>query len=81
MPGKLALLFSTLFLSHGALACITQESESNDAESEADGPVCSSQQVAGDIGNRRDQDWFYFNVDHAATLDISLSHAGSDDFD
>ncbi|WP_237063732.1 Type 1 glutamine amidotransferase-like domain-containing protein [Microbulbifer zhoushanensis] len=81
MPSKLALLFSTLFLSHGALACITQESESNDAESNADGPVCSSQQVAGEIESRRDQDWYYFNIDEAATLDITLGHASGDDFD
>ncbi|WP_240914200.1 Type 1 glutamine amidotransferase-like domain-containing protein [Microbulbifer sp. SH-1] len=65
----------------GAFACISSESESNDAESDADGPVCSEQTVNGNIANRRDQDWYYFNINQAASLNISLDHASGDDFD
>ncbi|WP_226702634.1 Type 1 glutamine amidotransferase-like domain-containing protein [Microbulbifer elongatus] len=74
-------LLSVGAFSTGALACVSAESESNDAESDADGPVCSGQAVAGNIANRRDQDWYYFNIDTPANLDISLSHSSGDDFD
>lgn len=78
---RAALLFSFALLSQGTLACISQESESNDAESDADGPVCSGQPIDADIANRRDQDWYYFNIDEPASLTITVDHASSDDFD
>ena len=81
MFARTALLFSLAVASHGALGCISQESESNDVESDADGPVCSAQTVEGDIASRRDQDWYYFDIDEPADLDITLSHANGDDFD
>lgn len=85
MFARTALLFSLTcslaLASHGALGCISQESESNDVESDADGPVCSAQTVDGDIGGRRDQDWYYFDIDEPADLDITLDHNSRDDFD
>ncbi|KUJ84428.1 cyanophycinase [Microbulbifer flavimaris] len=81
MLTRTALLFSLTLASHGALACISQETESNDAEADADGPVCSSQSISGDIDSRRDQDWYYFDVNEAASLTVSLNHDGRDDFD
>ncbi|WP_346836773.1 Type 1 glutamine amidotransferase-like domain-containing protein [Microbulbifer sp. SAOS-129_SWC] len=81
MFARTALLVFLALASQASLACITQESESNDAESDADGPVCSGQVVNGSIDSRRDQDWYYFNVDDAATLDIALDHDSSNDFD
>ena len=81
MFARTALLCILALASQLSLACITQESESNDAESDADGPVCSGQTVSGSIGSRRDQDWYYFNIDEPATLDIVLDHDSSNDFD
>ncbi|WP_323844687.1 Type 1 glutamine amidotransferase-like domain-containing protein [Microbulbifer magnicolonia] len=81
MFARTALLLLLALASHSGFACISQESESNDDESNADGTVCSSQTVSGTIANRRDQDWYYFNVDEPASLSVSLDHAGSDDFD
>lgn len=81
MFARIALLFSCLLVGHSAFACISQESESNDAEPDADGPVCSGQLVDGAIGSRRDQDWYYFNIEQPVTLDITLEHHTSDDFD
>ena len=62
-------------------ACITTETESNDRESRADGPLCSGVEVQGDIDSRRDIDWYYFDMPSAGTINISLSHASNDDFD
>ncbi|UTA47722.1 Type 1 glutamine amidotransferase-like domain-containing protein [Simiduia sp. 21SJ11W-1] len=73
-------LGSALF-SFGAQACITTEAENNNSDSNANGPVCSDQAVQGAIGNRRDVDWFYFDVDSATNVNVSLSHSGGDDFD
>ena len=81
MFARTALLFSLALASHGALGCISQESESNDVESDADGPVCSAQAIDGDIASRRDQDWYYFDINEAADLAISLDHDSRDDFD
>lgn len=81
MFARTALLFSLTLASQGVLACISQETESNDAEADADGPVCSSQVVSGDIDSRRDQDWYYFDINEPASLNISLDHDSSDDFD
>ncbi|WP_237065486.1 cyanophycinase [Microbulbifer guangxiensis] len=81
MFARTAFVLCLALASHGSLACISQESESNDAEADADGPVCSSQAVTGGIDGRRDQDWYYFDVNQAATLTISLDHDGRDDFD
>ncbi|HEY8569006.1 cyanophycinase [Microbulbifer sp.] len=78
---KPTLFFLIAVFSHSALACISGESESNDAESDADGPVCSATPIAGRIDSRRDQDWYYFIVDSPADLTISLSHSSSNDFD
>ncbi|SHE79101.1 cyanophycinase [Microbulbifer donghaiensis] len=78
---RIALVFSCLLVGHSTFACISEESESNDSEPDADGPVCSGQLVDGAIGSRRDQDWYYFNIEQPATLDISLDHHGGDDFD
>ena len=80
-PAVLLSLLSAGLISHGAQACVSGESESNDAESDADGPICSGQAVAGSIANRRDQDWYYFNVDTPSDLAISLDHSSGDDFD
>ncbi|WP_231757621.1 Type 1 glutamine amidotransferase-like domain-containing protein [Microbulbifer elongatus] len=81
MKGKLAALFILSAMSQVSLACISVESESNDSESDASGPVCSAQPVAGSIANRRDQDWYHFDVTSASILNISLDHSSGDDFD
>ncbi|WP_160153255.1 Type 1 glutamine amidotransferase-like domain-containing protein [Microbulbifer sp. ALW1] len=81
MRFKYLLTLLLLLMSQVALACISTESESNDAESDADGPLCSGQSVVAGIGSRRDQDWYYFNVTTPADLSISLAHSSADDFD
>ncbi|GAA5525390.1 hypothetical protein Maes01_01959 [Microbulbifer aestuariivivens] len=81
MPRKSLLIFALAMASHGALACISQESESNNAEGNADGPICSSLPVSADIDSKRDQDWYYFDVNEAASLTVALDHDGGNDFD
>ncbi len=62
-------------------AAITAESESNNTESSADGPVGPASAVTGSMSTRRDIDWFYFDLSAAGVIDISLSHATGRDFD
>lgn len=50
-----------LLLCGNAQACLLQESENNNSESGADGPLCSGVAVQASIGSRNDQDWFYCN--------------------
>ncbi|XOV77393.1 MAG: Type 1 glutamine amidotransferase-like domain-containing protein [Aestuariibacter sp.] len=75
------LALVALLCGSNAYACITSESENNNSESRADGPVCSGDIIAGSIGSRRDVDWFSLTVPASGTIDISLDHSGSDDFD
>lgn len=64
-----------------AAAQITQESETNDRESQADGPIGSGVRVSGSLSTSRDVDWFYFDVPTAGAITISLAHGASNDFD
>ncbi|MEQ8822271.1 MAG: Type 1 glutamine amidotransferase-like domain-containing protein [Sumerlaeia bacterium] len=73
-PGALA--FS---LAASVSLAITQESENNDTDKSADGPLVSGTTVAGDLG-RNDVDWFTLDV-AAGTISISLNHHNRDDFD
>ena len=60
---------------------ITAESENNNAESGADGPVGPNITVSAAIGSNSDQDWYYFDVPTAGMIDITLNHASGRDFD
>lgn len=80
IPMRTAAL-AALFYGANTYACITSESENNDTESRADGPICSQQVVEGDINSRRDKDWYSFNVPTAGVISISLDHNSRDDFD
>lgn len=81
-PLFLDLLFLALALLAGpAVAQITSESEANDRESQADGPVGSGLRVSGSMATSRDIDWFYFDVPAAGPISISLGHGTSVDFD
>ncbi|MCH8551139.1 MAG: Type 1 glutamine amidotransferase-like domain-containing protein [Natronospirillum sp.] len=64
-----------------ALACITEESEPNDTEVNANGPVCSDTPVSGSIRNRHDVDWFYLNLEEESDIQVNLSHASNADLD
>ena len=70
-----------LLLCGNAQACLQQESESNNSESSADGPLCSGVAVQAAIGNRTDQDWYYFDTGATGNISISLSHGSNADFD
>ncbi|SNY59766.1 Cyanophycinase [Arsukibacterium tuosuense] len=70
-----------LLLCGNAQACLLQESENNNSESGADGPLCSGVAVQASIGSRNDQDWFYFDTSATGDIDVSLSHDNNDDFD
>ncbi len=76
-----ALCFCALLFTVPALAQITGESESNNTESTADGPVGSGTRVAGSLSASSDIDWFYFDLPAAGTINISLNHAVGNDFD
>jgi len=64
-----------------APAQITNESESNDSDTSADGPVGSGIVVAGDISNRWDVDWFFFDVVAPGQINVSLDHHNRVDLD
>lgn len=70
-----------LLLCGNAQACLLQESENNNNESGADGPLCSGVAVQASIGSRTDQDWFYFDSSATGDITVSLSHDNNDDFD
>lgn len=67
--------------SSAALACTTEESASNNSESSATSGLCSGVMVSGSISARRDVDWFSIEVAEGGSIDVSLNHSGSDDFD
>lgn len=75
------LLVGLALLAGPAAAQITSESETNDRESQADGPIGSGVRVTGSMGTSRDIDWFYFDVPAAGPITVSLSHGSSVDFD
>ena len=64
-----------------AFAQIGSESENNNTESTANGPVGSGTRVAGSLSSLSDIDWFYFDVSAASTIGIRLNHAAGNDFD
>ena len=68
-------------LSHPAFAQIAAESENNNTESAADGPVGSGTRVTGTLSTASDIDWFYFDLGAAATITVRLNHGTSNDFD
>lgn len=70
-----------LLLCGNAQACLQQESESNNNESAADGPLCSGTTVQAAIGNRTDQDWYAFDTSAGGDISINLSHGNNADFD
>ncbi len=76
-----ALTLAAMLLAAPISAQITSETENNDSESQADGPLGDGVPVQGDIANRTDIDWFYFDVSGPGSIDISLSHHHRDDFD
>lgn len=75
------LLLCTAAFALPVAAQITAESESNDRESSADGPIGSGVVVSGTMSTSRDVDWFYFDLANAGTVSISLSHTTGRDFD
>jgi cyanophycinase len=64
-----------------AFANITRESEDNDRESRADGPVAAGITVSGSLSTRRDIDWLWFDVPSAGRIDLRLDHDSGRDFD
>ena len=70
-----------LLLCGNAQACLQQESETNNNESTADGPLCSGVAVQAAIGSRTDQDWYRFDTAATGDISISLSHGNNADFD
>jgi cyanophycinase len=64
-----------------AFASITRETEDNDRESRADGPVAAGITVSGSLSTRRDVDWLWFDVPTAGRIDLRLDHDSGRDFD
>ncbi len=78
---SVALCCCAALLAMPAAAQITSESENNNAESAADGPVASGTRVTGSLSTASDIDWFYFDLAAASTVGIRLNHDTGDDFD
>jgi cyanophycinase len=76
-----ALCACATFVALPAFAQITSESESNNTESTADGPVGSGTRVTGSLSTASDIDWFYLDLAAASTIGIRLNHATGNDFD
>ncbi|MBZ9613792.1 Type 1 glutamine amidotransferase-like domain-containing protein [Rheinheimera maricola] len=70
-----------LLLCGNAQACLQQESENNNSESRADGPLCSGVAVQAAIGSRTDSDWYVFDTTSTGNISVSLSHGNNADFD
>lgn len=64
-----------------AFAQIVSESENNNTESSADGPVGSGTRVSGSLSKSSDIDWFHFDLPAAGAISISVGHAVGNDFD
>ncbi len=60
---------------------ITAESEPNDNSASADGPLGNGTAVSGTLSSSNDDDWFYFDVSTAGSVEIVLDILGSQDFD
>jgi len=65
----------------GGGGAITAESESNNTSGTANGPVGTGVGVTGSISSSSDQDFFYFDVNTAGNINISLSIGSSADLD
>ncbi|WP_333608448.1 Type 1 glutamine amidotransferase-like domain-containing protein [Arsukibacterium sp.] len=81
MKARVLLGAVALLLSSNAYACLQQESESNNTEGTADGPLCSGTTVNASIHNRNDVDWFYFDTTATGDITVNLSHTNNADFD
>ncbi len=60
---------------------ISAESEPNDASTTADGPVGTGRAVTGSVSTSTDNDYYYFDVTTAGTVNISLAIGASADLD
>jgi subtilisin family serine protease len=65
----------------GGGGAITAESESNNTSGTADGPVGSGTAVTGAVSSSTDNDYFFFDVSTAGTINISLAIGSSADLD
>jgi hypothetical protein len=65
----------------GGGGAITSETESNNTSGTANGPVGTGVGVAGNISSSSDQDFFYFDVNTAGNINVSLSIGSSADLD
>jgi len=60
---------------------ITAESESNNTEATADGPLVSGTTVNASIASSTDVDWYYFDNTSTGNIVVSLNHTSGRDFD
>ncbi len=81
MKSVFTLGVAAMLLWGQANACLTQEQEPNDTESQANGPICSGVPVQANMKNRNDIDWFFFDTVEKDDIHISLSHGNNVDFD
>lgn len=75
------LVLAGALLCASASAQIRSETENNDTESRADGPVGALSTLSASMSSRSDIDWFWFELAQPGRIDISLAHGRSVDFD
>ena len=65
----------------GHAACLAAEAEPNNADTSANGGMCSGAAVTGTIGSSSDVDWFKIDVTGAGTISVNLAHDSGIDLD
>lgn len=60
---------------------VSTESENNNTSGTADGQIGNNVDVTGSISSGSDDDWFYFDLNTAGNINISLSHDAGKDLD
>ncbi|QIZ83668.1 type 1 glutamine amidotransferase-like domain-containing protein [Bermanella marisrubri] len=78
---QISLAGMILAASTVSMACTTEETASNNSDRDATAGICSGTTLQGSISNRRDVDWFSFEVTSAGTISVTLDHDSRDDFD
>jgi len=77
---RAGLLGGAIALSAGSGFALTGETESNNTQATANGPLVSGTTVSASIGSSSDSDWYYFDIAAAGSISITLNHSSGRNF-